>query len=314
MKILRLSPLLLVLGVAALPAALLAANRVVTITVPVAVAPGQNFTVPCFASTDQGANGEQIGFFFLDYSVDGGVTWTAVCADSNVGASATRNATITAGAAGTAVVVKAAIAFRGGSAGDVDFSGNPMNWTAWNNWDAPPTKYAYILVDNAASGLTIIPTTTYPSGQTAVVSGSTSISTGNNTVVVSSGATVVYQASNSITLQPGFQAVSGSNFQAVISATPLTPVLLAASSTSVAAGGSVTFTAAGGLGTTSYTWSGAASGTGQSATVNFPTAGTYTVTVTNTGSNGLVQTASITVNVYASGYTDPALKILVPTL
>ena len=311
---------LLFFGLAFVPISLFAATRILTITAPAAVAPGQVFTVPCVASTDQGANGEQIGFFFASYSVDGGVTWTPLCADANVGASATRTATITAGGSGTTVIVKAEIAYQGGIAGDVDFTGGAMNWTAWNNWDAPPTKYVSITVNNNASGVIIIPNTTYNAGQPVLVSASSGIATGtataNSTVVVSSGAKVIYEAGTSIDLKPGFHAFTGSNFYAEIGTTPQAPVMISSSNNSIIAGQSVTFTATGGLGSTNYVWGGSASGTGPSQTVTFNTAGTYTVTVTNTSSTGLAQTTVVTVNVYAnssSGFTDPALKILVPT-
>lgn len=129
--------------------------RDVTISAPATVYAGQSFTVPTSASTDQGSNGEQIGFYHLEYSTNGGASWNAVVYDANVGTSASRNVSITAGAAGTTIVVRAKIAFRSGSAGDVDYNGSPIDWGgSWNNWQAPPTKYAYISVNSGTNGIT----------------------------------------------------------------------------------------------------------------------------------------------------------------
>jgi len=319
MKISRL--ILFLLGIAGLPGfAAGAATRTLTMSTPAAVAPGASFTVPCSASTDQGSNGEQVAYFYAAYSLDNGASWTAFCYDATTGTTVSRTIPITAGASGSTIVVRIMSVFRGSPAGDVDFTGGAMNWSGWNNWDAPPAKYASILVNNAASAQVIVPNITYNAGQPVVVSSSSTLATGNgtinSTVTISPGATVIFQAGTSIDLKPGFHAANGANFHAEIGATQQAPVMVASSNNSIIAGQSVTFTATGGLGATNYVWGGSASGTGPSQTVTFNTAGTYTVTVTNTGSNGLAQTSTITVTVYAnssSGFTDPGLKILVPT-
>lgn len=130
----------------ALPVAAFAVNRSITISAPSTVTAGQSFTVPTSASTDAN-DGEQLGFYHAEYSTNGGSSWTGFCYDVNAGTSATRNAYITAGGAGSTVVVRVKIAFRGGSAGDVDYNGGAINWSgSWDAWQTPPTAYAYISV------------------------------------------------------------------------------------------------------------------------------------------------------------------------
>lgn len=129
-----------------LPLSSWAITRNVTISAPASVTAGQAFLVPTSASTDAGG-GEQIGFYHAEYSTDGGASWTGFCYDVNVGSSAARNAYITAGGAGSTVVVRVRIAFRGGAAGDVDYNGDALDWSGtWTNWQIPPSQYAYISV------------------------------------------------------------------------------------------------------------------------------------------------------------------------
>ncbi len=130
----------------ALPASAWAQTRTLTVSAPSQVYAGQSFTVTTSASTNAGG-GEQIGFYHCQFSTDGGASWTWFAADHNAGTSVTRNAYITAGGAGSTVVVRAKPAFRDGPAGDVDYDGNPIDWGG--SWDAnatPPAKYAYISV------------------------------------------------------------------------------------------------------------------------------------------------------------------------
>ena len=123
-----------------------AANRVVTISAPPSVVAGTKVEVPVFAATDAG-EGEQIGFFHGEYSVDDGRTWIGFCYEDHLGASATRHARFTAGNAGSKVIVRVRIAFREGPAGDVDFNGAALKWQdSWKGWEAPPAKYATITV------------------------------------------------------------------------------------------------------------------------------------------------------------------------
>lgn len=74
-------------------------------------------------------------------------------------------------------------------------------------------------------------------------------------------------------------------------------VSVASSATEIDVGSSATFTASGG--NTSYLWSGAASGTGETKTISFPTAGQYTVSVQAVASDEfqVSNTASTTINV-----------------
>ncbi len=129
-----------------LPLSTWAVTRTVTISAPSQVIAGQSFTVPTSASTDA-VDGEQIGFYHAEYSTNGGASWTGFCYDVNIGASATRNAYITAAGAGSTVMVRVRIAFRGGAAGDVDYDGSALDWGgSWTNWATPPTRYASISV------------------------------------------------------------------------------------------------------------------------------------------------------------------------
>jgi hypothetical protein len=123
-----------------------AAKRTVTINAPTQVATGTKQLVTVIASTDA-ADGEKIGFFHAEFSIDGGKTWTGFTFDQKLGVSATRSVTIPVGATGTQTKVRVLIAFRGGKAGDVDFTGAPIQWDgSWAKWQSPPAKIATIEV------------------------------------------------------------------------------------------------------------------------------------------------------------------------
>lgn len=123
----------------------MAANRTLTITAPSTVQSGAAVQVMVAASTDA-ADGEQIGFFHSEYSLDGGKTWVPVYAE-NVGPAATRQIDFKAGAEGIKILVRSHMAFRGGKAGDVDYTGAPIAWSgSWDKWQAPPAKYLTIRV------------------------------------------------------------------------------------------------------------------------------------------------------------------------
>lgn len=127
------------LAVAVIPA--LAVERVVRIDAPVTAPAGSKITVSVLARTYAG-DGEQIGFFHAEYSIDGGRTWTGFCYEEKAGLTATRLATITVGAAGSKALVRGRIAFRGGLAGDVDFKGAALKWKdSWEKWQSPPAKF-----------------------------------------------------------------------------------------------------------------------------------------------------------------------------
>jgi len=133
--------------------------RSVTISAPASVAAGQAFSVPATAST-AASDAEQIGLFHAEYSTNGGTSWSSVALDANVGKTATRTANITAGAAGSTILVRVRIAFRGGVWGDVDYNNNAINWTAWNNWQAPPAKIVSIpVVAPTPATFAVAPTT-----------------------------------------------------------------------------------------------------------------------------------------------------------
>lgn len=132
------------LAVAVIPA--LAVERVVRIDAPATAPAGSKVTVSVLARTDAG-DGEQIGFFHAEYSIDGGRTWTGFCYEEKAGRTAARPVTFTVGAVGSKALVRARIAFRGGLAGDVDFNGAAIKWKdTWESWGSPPAKSSTILV------------------------------------------------------------------------------------------------------------------------------------------------------------------------
>ncbi|HWA26106.1 MAG TPA: hypothetical protein VG734_10620 [Lacunisphaera sp.] len=123
-----------------------AATRTVTIDAPAEAVAGSKVSVTFSAATDVGGN-EQIGFLYAAYSVDGGLTWTGTCFDQSVGPKATRNMVIPVGAKGSQAKVRVMAAFRGGKAGDVDYSGAPIKWDgSWSKWETPPARYVTIAV------------------------------------------------------------------------------------------------------------------------------------------------------------------------
>lgn len=123
-------------------------QRSLVIEAPSGVAAGASVHVDVSASTTA-ADGEQIGFFQAEYSVDGGRNWLPVYHE-NVGRASRRGIDFTAGPAGTTILVRARMAFRGGAAGDVDFAGQPIKWDeSWTRWSTPPARHAAIRVGAA---------------------------------------------------------------------------------------------------------------------------------------------------------------------
>lgn len=136
----RLLAGMLILG--AVPA--FAAKRTVIIDAPARAVAGTKVMITVTAGTDAG-DGEKIGFFHAEYSVDGGQKWTGFCYDEKLGTKATRSVTIPVGAKGSQAKIRVLVAFRGGKAGDVDFSGAPIKWdSTWAKWESPPAKLATI--------------------------------------------------------------------------------------------------------------------------------------------------------------------------
>ncbi len=123
-----------------------AVERVLKISAPAKAAADSAVKVSVRASTDAGA-GEAVGFLHIEFSADGGKTWTGLSYEQNQGASVVRPLTITTGAAGTKVLLRARAAYRGGAAGDVDFKGEPIKWDgSWNAWTEPPARAVTIEV------------------------------------------------------------------------------------------------------------------------------------------------------------------------
>lgn len=123
-----------------------AVSRTVAIAAPASVVAGAKVAVSVKVSTDAGG-GEQIGFIHAQYSSDDGKTWINFCFEDKVGSSAVRATSFSAGPAGSRAIVRIRIAFRGGKAGDVDFTGVPIQWdTSWGKWLTPPAKIATISV------------------------------------------------------------------------------------------------------------------------------------------------------------------------
>lgn len=75
------------------------------------------------------------------------------------------------------------------------------------------------LLPLAAVGDTLVPATTYASGQPVVVFDPATITNEGNAITVTSGATVIFQAGTRIRLKPGFHAVAGARFYAAIGST-----------------------------------------------------------------------------------------------
>lgn len=136
----RLLAVLLILS--AVPA--FAAKRTVAIDAPARAVAGTKVMITVTAGTDAG-DGEKIGFFHAEYSVDGGQKWTGFCYDEKLGIKATRSVSFPVGAKGSQAKVRVLVAFRGGKAGDVDFNGGPIKWdSSWGKWESPPAKLATI--------------------------------------------------------------------------------------------------------------------------------------------------------------------------
>ncbi|MDB6114145.1 MAG: hypothetical protein JWQ62_1090 [Lacunisphaera sp.] len=137
MKPFPLRFLCLALALAAIPA--LAAQRTLTVAAPDKVSPNSPIHVEVAATTDA-TDAEQIGFFQPEYSNDGGTTWTPAYGEK-MGKSAKRGLDFQSGAEGSKAMVRVRVAFRGGKAGDVDFSGKPIAWGgSWGKWETPPAK------------------------------------------------------------------------------------------------------------------------------------------------------------------------------
>ncbi len=135
-----------VLGFSAVAAG--AVERRVSIHAPSKVVAGSTFNVTVVASTDAG-QGERVGFFQVEASVDGGKTWSAVCYLDNLGNNISRPVSLKAGAAGTQVRVRVRVAFRAGAAADVDYTGAAIRWAeSWDKWQEPPAKSVAIAVGN----------------------------------------------------------------------------------------------------------------------------------------------------------------------
>lgn len=123
-----------------------AVERTVAIEAPAKAVPGAPVAVMLIASTDAG-QGERIGLFQADFSVDDGRTWQGLCYLDNIGPDTRQERTITAGPAGSEVKVRLRVAFRDGLAGDVDYRGAAIRWHAeWARWQDPPAKTVAIPV------------------------------------------------------------------------------------------------------------------------------------------------------------------------
>lgn len=123
-----------------------AVDRTLSLEAPATVAAGAACPVVLAAGTDAG-QGERIGMFHADFSVDGGRTWTGLCYLNDIEAATRQERAITAGPAGSTVKVRFRVAFRGGLAGDVDYAGAALRWNgSWGKWAEPPAKSLTIVV------------------------------------------------------------------------------------------------------------------------------------------------------------------------
>ena len=136
----RIFPFLLV---AALPMRA-AVNRAISIQAPAEAGAGSTVSVTVHASTDA-SDGEQIGLFHAEYSIDDGMTWTQFGHAEKSGAELSRIFSFAVNAKGGRAIVRVRVAFRGGVAGDVDYQGGAIQWgDSWQKWRWPPAKYAII--------------------------------------------------------------------------------------------------------------------------------------------------------------------------
>lgn len=135
----RLSFLLLAL-LSIFAVAAQAATRTISISAPASTPAGSHIHVVVGASTDAG-DGEKIGFLHSEFSLDGGATFKPITYITDGKAAVQAGQEVVAGAAGTKIVVRVRVAYRGGKAGDVDYDGKPINWEkSWSKWEEPPTK------------------------------------------------------------------------------------------------------------------------------------------------------------------------------
>ena len=122
-----------------------AVERSLIITSPASVSGNQEVAVTIEASTD--AIGEQVGFLQVEFSIDGGKTWKAVCYLQNSGQQVVQPAQLKPGPAGSEIELRARAAFRDGLAGDVDYRGAAIMWQGnWKVWETPPAKKVVIQV------------------------------------------------------------------------------------------------------------------------------------------------------------------------
>lgn len=113
---------------------------------PATVGPGAACPVVFAAGTDAG-QGERIGMFQVDFSLDGGRTWAGLCYLDNIGAATRQERSITAGPTGSTIKVRMRVAFRDGLAGDVDYTGAALRWNgSWGKWGEPPAKSVTVVV------------------------------------------------------------------------------------------------------------------------------------------------------------------------
>lgn len=122
-----------------------AMERSLMITAPTSVQENQEVAVIIEANTD--AVGEQVGFLQVEFSIDEGRTWKAVCYLQNSGQRVVQPAQIKPGPSGSVIKIRARAAFRDGLAGDVDYRGAAIMWQGnWKRWETPPAKRVLIKV------------------------------------------------------------------------------------------------------------------------------------------------------------------------
>lgn len=121
-------------------------ERRVSIAAPASVEKGSPVTVTLVAETDAG-DGERIGLFQADFSLDGGRTWVGLCYLADLARSTRQERTLPVGADCAEVRVRLRVAFRQGLAGDVDYRGGAIRWKdSWEEWKEPPARTAKIAI------------------------------------------------------------------------------------------------------------------------------------------------------------------------